>query len=91
VQHDDDRHQPLRAFNPGKYIIVFTLQNILRPGLYKLHVGADWGHLRIKNIFALDLVTLEVLGYNKDGMTASSSNTGVVNGTSTWQFSQQLN
>lgn len=91
VQHDDDRHQSLRAFTPGKYVILFTLQNILRPGLYKLHVGADRGHLRIKNIFALDLVTLEVLGYNKDGMTASSSNTGVVNGTSTWQFSQRLN
>jgi lipopolysaccharide transport system ATP-binding protein len=91
VQHDDDRHQSLRAFTPGKYVVLFTLQNNLRPGLYKLHVGADWGHLRIKNIFALDLVTLEVLGYNKDGMTASPSNTGMVNGTSTWQFSQRLN
>jgi lipopolysaccharide transport system ATP-binding protein len=91
VQHDDDRHQSLRSFTPGKYVILFTLQNNLRPGLYKLHVGADWGHLMIKSIFALDLVTLEVLGYNKDGMTPSPSNTGVVNGTSTWQFGQRLN
>ena len=90
VQHDDDGFHSLRAYTPGRYVILFTLQNNLRPGLYKLHVGADRGHIRIKNIFALDLVTLEVLGYDKDGMTASPSNTGVVNGTSTWQFGQRL-
>jgi hypothetical protein len=44
----------------------------------------------MKNIFALDLVTLEVLGYDKRGVTASPSNSGMVNGTSTWDFSQRL-
>ena len=87
VQHDDDRSHSLRAFTPGQYEIVFTLQNTLRPGLYKLHVGADRGHLRIKNVFALDLVTLEVLGYNQQGVTASPSNSGIVNGISKWEFS----
>ena len=90
VQHDDDQFLSLRAFTPGDYRILFTLQNSLRPGLYKLHVGADCGHLRIKNIFALDLVTLEILGYNRQGVTASASNSGMVNGTSTWEFSQRL-
>ena len=90
VQHDDEGFHSLRAYTPGAYTVLFTLQNNLRPGLYKLHVGADRGHIRIKNIFALDLVTLEVLGYDKYGVTASPSNTGMVNGTSTWEFSQRL-
>ena len=87
VQHDDEGSYPLRAYTPGTYTVLFTLQNNLRPGLYKLHVGADRGHIRIKNIFALDLVTLEVLGYDKHGVAASPSNSGMVNGTSTWAFS----
>ena len=91
VQHDDHGSHSLRAYSPGVYTVLFTLQNSLRPGLYKLHVGADRGHIRIKNIFALDLVTLEVLGYDKHGVTASASNTGMVNGASMWQFSQRLN
>jgi lipopolysaccharide transport system ATP-binding protein len=90
VQHDDEGSDSLRAYTPGPYTVFFTLQNNLRPGLYKLHVGADRGHIRMKNIFALDLVTLEVLGYDKRGVTASPSNSGMVNGTSTWEFSQRL-
>ena len=91
VQHDDDGLHSLRAYSPGVYTIVFTLQNNLRPGLYKLHVGADRGHLRIKNIFALDLVTLEVLGYDDRGRPASASNSGMVNGTSVWEFRTPAN
>ena len=91
VQHDDDGLHCLRTYTPGAYTVVFTLQNNLRPCLYKLHVGADQGHLRIKNIFALDLVTLEVLGYDERGMPASASNSGVVNGTSVWEFSGPMN
>ena len=90
VQHDDEGSHSLRAYTPGPYTVLFTLQNNLRPGLYKLHVGADRGHIRMKNIFALDLVTLEVLGYDKRGVIASPSNSGMVNGTSTWEFSQRL-
>lgn len=90
VQHDDNRSMSLRAFTPGVYSIQFTLQNTLRPGLYKLHIGADRGHLRIKNVFALDSVTLEVLGYDEQGAISSLSNSGMVNGTSTWQFSERV-
>ncbi len=90
VQHDDDRRVSLRTFTPGEYRIFFTLQNNLRPGLYKLHIGADRGHLRMRNIFALDLVTIEILGYNQEGLAASPSNSGMVNGTSTWEFSDRL-
>lgn len=90
VQHDDDGSHSLRAYTPGIYTVLFTLQNNLRPGLYKLHVGADRGHIRIKNIFALDLITLEVLGFDKHGVTASPSNSGMVNGTSMWEFRSRL-
>ena len=91
VQHDDDGVQPLKALDPGQYTITFTFQNDLRPGLYKLHIGADHRHIRMKNIFALDPVILEVLGYDQKGLTASPSNTGVVNGRSSWKFTENLN
>jgi hypothetical protein len=86
VQHDDDGVHPLRTFEAGEYTIMFTLQNNLRPGLYKLHIGADHGHIRMKNIFALDAVTLEVLGYDQEDSVPSPSNSGLVNGASTWKF-----
>lgn len=65
--------------------VVFILGNTLRPGLYKLHLGADHSHIRLNNIVALDVITLEVLEYTQEGVAPSSSNSGFVNGQATWQ------
>jgi len=86
VQHDDGGRHGLLSFDPGEYVVNFTIENSLRPGVYKLHLGADQEHIRMKNIFAIDAVTLEVLEYSQGGAVASPSNMGLVNGDSTWEF-----
>jgi hypothetical protein len=90
THQDDEGLQPLWIFEPGRYRIEFTLENNLRPGLYKFHIGADEGHLMIKNLCSLTPVTLEVLGYAQDGSVPEPSNTGLINGRSTWKPPERL-
>lgn len=86
VHHDQHGTHPLWSFEPGEYIIQFTLQNNLRPGLYKLHVGADQAHIVFKKILAIDdAVTLEILDHTERGLTTLPSLAGVVNGSATWE------
>ncbi|MBM4045206.1 MAG: hypothetical protein FJ279_08840 [Planctomycetes bacterium] len=89
VQHDDGAAHPLLSFEPGKYTIQFALQNDLRPGLYRLHVGADIAHIRVRNVFALDAVTLEVLDHDEQGGIASAYTPGLVNAQSTWRVTKR--
>ena len=84
VHHDDNRSEPLWDFEPGRYLIEVTIQNFLRPGFYKLHLGADIGHLMVKTVFGVDAVTLEVLDHSKEGLIPDPSATGLVNGVATW-------
>lgn len=90
VHHDDDGRQRLWSFEPGRYTVEFTLQNELRPGLYKLHVGADQGHLMMKNVCALDVVNIEVLDHDQDGSIPLASNDGFVNGNSSWKPPERM-
>lgn len=85
VHHDDGQSHPLWAFEPGQYTIDVTLPNDLSPGFYKLHVGADHQHLRLKNIFAIDPVILEVLEHSDKGICPLASNEGVIHVDSTWE------
>lgn len=84
VQHDDDSENELWDFEPGEYSLTFTLTNELRPGLYRLHIGADHEHNPRRNILALDVVNFEVLDFNHDGRIPYQSNTGLVNGSAHW-------
>jgi lipopolysaccharide transport system ATP-binding protein len=84
VQHDDNQHG-LWDFKPGYYDLEFTLANNLRPGAYKLHVGSDHEHDTRRCLLALDAVTLEVLDHSAHDEIPYLSNTGIVNGDSTWQ------
>lgn len=90
VHHDDDDFMKLWDFEPGDYRIDFELQNNLRPGLYKLHVGADIGHISVTNILSLDAVNIEVMDHSKDGSVPLQSNTGVVIGHSNWSSPEKL-
>ncbi len=90
VHQDDDRPEPLWDFEPGRYEVEVTLQNFLRPGFYKLHVGADIGHLMLKTVLGLNAITLEVLDHSKDGLIPEPSNTGLVNGVSEWKPPRRL-
>jgi lipopolysaccharide transport system ATP-binding protein len=90
VQHDDEGQHPLWDFAPGSYHIKFTLANSLRPGLHKLHIGADQSHVRLKNLCAVDAVTLEVLDHTATGQICSASNSGLVNGSAVWQIPQPV-
>jgi len=84
VHHDDDGRQPLWQFAPGRYFIEFTLETELRPGTYRLHIGADQGHTSVRNILSVDAVDIDVLDYAANGDIPLQNNTGLVNGRSTW-------
>jgi lipopolysaccharide transport system ATP-binding protein len=86
--HSDLKEGAARAtwdLRPGKYTVEFTLDNPLRPGLYKLELGAAARqHLGRSNLFTLDATLLEVLDFSAEGMTPRPSCAGVVNGKSHW-------
>jgi len=87
VHHDDDGARGW-DFSPGRHEIEVTLENTLRPGFYRVHVGAHRESGRAGHLFAADVAGLEVLGTTADGRPAVSSNTGVVNGAATWKGPQ---
>lgn len=84
VHHDDGNTGPLWDFQPGQYTLDFSLENNLRPGMYKLHVGADQQHLMARSLFGMDAVTIEVLDHSATDEIPLASNTGLVNGYSSW-------
>jgi len=82
--HQDDDGSTRWRFEPGRYDVDVTLDNTLRPGIYRLHIGADQGRMAMRNILYTESVYLEVLGYAEDGAVPAASNTGYVNGGATW-------
>lgn len=80
VVYNDDEGHPQWTFDPGRYTIEFSMQNDLRPGLYKLHIGAYQQYSKLKNLFALDAVLIEVLNFAMDGLVPSPANPGLVCG-----------
>lgn len=83
--HHDDEGAPQWVFEPGRYEIQFTLDNYLRPGLYKLGVGAHEQYVA-RNLFYLpDVVDLEVIDFSGDGCLPVQYNAGIINGSSIWQ------
>ena len=82
--HDNDERNREWTFEPGRYVVDFTLENDLRPGIYKLQVGAQQRFAGLKNLFAVDAANIEVLDYAEDGTTPLTSNPGIVNGRAVW-------
>jgi hypothetical protein len=83
--HHDDGDGERWELAAGRYSLDLELENILRPGLYRLHVGADQGGIKLRNILAVESVHLDVLGHTREGVMAAETNTGYVNGRSVWR------
>jgi len=79
VHHDDDGVKPRWTLEPGRHTIKFTLQNDLKPGIYKLAVGAHHHHY-LSNLFHIETVNLGVLEHTEQGLVPLAYNPGVVNG-----------
>jgi lipopolysaccharide transport system ATP-binding protein len=87
VTYNDDGRQPRWILEPGEYTVEFTLQNDLKPGLYTLHVGAYQRYIAVKNLFAVDAVHIEVLGFTEQGVVPSAADPGLIRGVkSTFSF-----
>jgi len=84
THHNDYSTSPGWSLKTGFYIIKFTLQNELKPGVYKLAVGAHQEHY-MNNLFHIESVYIEILGHTKDGVTPLIYNPGIINGKSIWE------
>lgn len=80
VVYNDDEGRGRWALRRGHYLVEFTVKNNLRPGLYKLHVGGYQRYARLKNLFAVDAVNLEVLDFTERGLVPSIADPGLVGG-----------
>ncbi len=80
VVYNDDEGRPRWNLEPGNHIVEFQIQNNLKPGIYTLHFGAYQQYSKLKNLFALDAVNIEVLDFTEQGSVPSSANPGLVSG-----------
>jgi lipopolysaccharide transport system ATP-binding protein len=81
VYNDGDGQCPW-SLQRGHYAVDITVQNSLRPGLYRLHVGGYQRYARLKNLFAVDAANLEVLEFTEQGTASSIRDPGLVGGVS---------
>lgn len=79
AHHDDYNAQSQWNLMPGKYLIKFSLQNNLRPGIYKLVVGGHHQHYS-NNLSEVDAAILEVLDHTEQQLVPLVYNVGIVNG-----------
>jgi hypothetical protein len=80
VVYNDDEGRSRWKLRAGSHHVQFTVANDVKPGLYKLHVGAYQRFSRFQNVFALDAVNLEILGFSESGAVPSPANPGLVSG-----------
>jgi lipopolysaccharide transport system ATP-binding protein len=88
--HQDDGDARRWDLAPGRYAVEVAVDNPLRPGLYRVHVGADRGRLSMRNLLFVESLHLEVLAFAADGAVPSATNTGYVNGRSAWGLPRPL-
>jgi lipopolysaccharide transport system ATP-binding protein len=80
VVYNDGDGRPAWILRRGHYAVEITLQNSLRPGLYRLHLGGYHHYARLKNLFAVDAANLEVLDFTEQGAVSSVRDPGLVGG-----------
>lgn len=81
--HHDDDSRPRWSMKPGRYTITFRLANPLKPGHYKLVLGAHDQHYA-NNLFDVEAAVLEVLDHNADGNAPKIYNPGPICVESSW-------
>ncbi len=83
--HHDDKDMRLRlTLNPGRYAMRFTLQNDLKPGMYKLAAGGHHHHFG-KNLCHVEAVNLQVMDYSREGLIPMVFNAGIVDAAAVWE------
>jgi lipopolysaccharide transport system ATP-binding protein len=85
VHHDNDPSFTSWDFEPGRWSIRVTLQNELRPGRYRITLGASRRYYGLGLLFEIEVATLEVLDCGASGATPNPAEPGVVNGASVWE------
>jgi lipopolysaccharide transport system ATP-binding protein len=80
VVYNDGDGRPPWTLRRGHYVVEIIVQNSLRPGLYRLHVGGYQRYARFKNLFAVDAANLEVLDFTEQGAVPSIADPGLVGG-----------
>lgn len=68
---------------PGKFRLSLTMRNDLKPGFYKLALGAHREHYK-KTLFMAEPVNIQVLQIATDGSMPLPSDPGIVNGHIDW-------
>src|SRR5262249_33738279 len=87
--HQDGAAHSRWTLEPGRYELKLTLENHLKPGLYRLGLGAHTQHYT-KPLFQLETLTLEVLDHSRDGAAPQVYDPGIVNGNATWSPPERL-
>ncbi len=80
VVYNDGDGRPSWILRRGHHAVEILLQNSLRPGLYRLHLGGYQCYARLKNLFAVDAANLEVLDFTEQGAVSSVRDPGLVGG-----------
>ncbi len=88
--HQDDAGGERWELAPGQHSVELDVDNALRPGLYRLHIGAHRGRISMRNVLFVESLHLEVLAFDGDGAVPAATNTGYVNGRSVWQAPKPL-
>ncbi len=87
--HQDDNTGGRWHFNKGRYNISVRLKNNLKPGIYRLAIGAHHKHY-LKNIFHIESIVLEILDYSPDGQIPKIYNPGITIGEAIWEEPERI-
>jgi lipopolysaccharide transport system ATP-binding protein len=82
--HQDDAGGERWELAPGQYSVELDVDNALRPGLYRLHIGAHRGRISMRSVLFVESLHLEVLAFDPGGAVPEAANPGYVNGRSVW-------
>jgi lipopolysaccharide transport system ATP-binding protein len=89
AHHDDETPGRRWHLFPGRYRLEFTLENPLKPGVYKLGIGAHQEHYS-RTLAHTEVINLEVLDHTEQGQMPLIYNTGLINGVATWGEPEKL-
>lgn len=87
--HHTDRGSEPHTMLPGAYQVEVKVDNPLRLGVYSVVLGAHEGLAKTSIFYIPNALHLEVVNTNEDELYFEH-NTGIINGTSSWQVASML-